>query len=223
VVARIGEIVGLVGGGHPHAGLGAVVEHDLLGEPKAQIGFEEFAVAGDVGGQAVEVVEAAHVAAAGRIALGLVLQRRFLVRRRRVPFGVVIELDQVAVRIPAREGLAVAEIAVVPADVEARARERRGPPLQRLRAAGAERAMPEPRCPRWGELEGIALVVVPAAQIDAVALLAALGHAHDVDEEPAAVLEFRRQDLDMAEMGDVENGLRLHRRSAFRAAISAAC
>jgi hypothetical protein len=119
VIAGRGEVVGLVGGRHPHAGFGAVVEHDLLGEPKAEIVFEEFAVALDVGRQAIEVVDAPHVATARRITLRLILQRRLLVCRRLVPFGVIIELDQVAVRIPAGEGLAVAEIAVGPADIEA--------------------------------------------------------------------------------------------------------
>ncbi len=88
-----------------------------------------------------------------------------------------------AVGVLAHEALAVAEIAVGPADVEAGALERRGAPLQRLRRAGAESDMAHAGSFRRGELERIALVVIPAAQENAVAFLAALGHAHDVDEE----------------------------------------
>src|SRR5262245_66448845 len=40
VVARVGKIVALVGCCHPHAGFGAVVEHDLLGQLEAEIVLE---------------------------------------------------------------------------------------------------------------------------------------------------------------------------------------
>src|ERR1035437_6286312 len=52
VIARVSEVVGLVGGGHPHAGLRAVVEHDLLGQHEAEIVLEEFPVRLDVHRQA---------------------------------------------------------------------------------------------------------------------------------------------------------------------------
>ena len=188
----------------------AVVEHDLLGQAEAEIVLEELAVGLDVGGEPIEMVDAPHVAAARRIALRLVLQGGLLVGRRVVPFGLVIKLDDVAVGILADEGLAVAEIAIGPADVEAGAFQRRRAPLQRLRRARAEGDMRHAGGLRGGELERIALVVVPAAQIDAVALLAALGHAHHVDEELAALLEFRRQHFEMAEMGDVDVRFGLH-------------
>ena len=210
VVAGIGEVVGLVGGGHPHAGFGAVVEHDLLGQHEAEIVLEEFAVGLDVDGEPVEVVDAARVDAARRIGLRLVLERRLELGRRLVPFGLVIDLEPVAVRILEHEGLAVAEVAVGPADVEAGALERGGAPLQRLRRARAEGGVAEAGGLGRGELERIALVVVPAAQIDAVALLAALRHAHHVDEEAAALLEFGREHFDMAEMGDVVDRFALH-------------
>ena len=60
-------------------------------------------------------------------------------------------------------------------------------------------------------LSAIALVIVPAAQIDAVALRAALRHAHDIDEEFAALLEFRRQQFEMREMGNIEDGFAVHK------------
>ena len=174
VVARIGEVVGLVGHRHPDRGFGAVIENDGLGQPEAEIVLEEDPVGLDVDRQPVPVVEPAHIAAARRKALRLVLQRWLLVGRRLVPLGLVVKLDHVAVRILAHEGLAVAEIAVGPADVEARALQRRGAPLQRLRRARAIGDMAHARRLRRRQLERIALVVVPAAQIDGVALLAAL-------------------------------------------------
>src|SRR5262245_21826697 len=98
-----------------------------------------------------------------------------------------------AVRILEDEGLAVAEIAVRPSDVEAGALQRGGAAFERLRRAGAEGGMAETRRFRVGELERIALIVVPAAQKHAGIFLAALGHPHYVDEKPSALLEFRRQ------------------------------
>ena len=111
----------------------------------------------------------------------------------------------------------MAEIAIAPADVEAGALQRGGAPLQRLRRAGTESGMAKAGCLRGGELERIALIVVPAAQVDAVAFLAALRHPHHVDEELAALLEFRRQDFDMAEMGDVVDRFGCH---GFRSFLS---
>ena len=126
MIAGIGEVVGFVGRGQPDAGLAAVVHDDALGETEAEIILEEFAAARDIGGKPVPVIDAPHVAAARRETLRLVLQRRFLVRRRVIPFGVVIELDDVAVGILADKGLALAEIAIVPADVETGALQRHG-------------------------------------------------------------------------------------------------
>ena len=77
--------------------------------------------------------------------------------------------------------------------------------LQRLRAARAERHVPHARGLRGRQLQRMALVIVPAAQIDRVALAAALGHAHDVDEEVQALVRLRRQQLDVAEMGEIED------------------
>ena len=61
------------------------------------------------------------------------------------------------------------------------------------------------------ELERIALIVIPGAQIDRFASTSADRHPHDVDEEGEALVGLRRQELEMAEMGNVENGLCLHR------------
>src|SRR5665213_2161515 len=119
VVARIGEVVRLVGGGQPDAGLRSVIEHDAFGQAEAEIVLEELAAGGDVGGKPVPVIDPAHVAATRGKTLRLVLQGWLEFRRRLIPLGVVIELDDMAVGILADEGLAMAEVAVSPADVEA--------------------------------------------------------------------------------------------------------
>jgi hypothetical protein len=70
--------------------------------------------------------------------------------------------------------------------------------------------MADAGCFRGGELEAVALIIVPSAQEDAVAFLAALGHAQDVDEESAALLEFRGEQFEMGKMGDIEDRLAVH-------------
>src|SRR6476469_5674378 len=112
------------------------------------------------------MIEPAHIDAARRKPLRLVLERRLLVLWRIIPFGVVIKLDAVAVGILAHEGLAVAEIAVGPTDVEPGALQRRRAAFQRLRRAGAKRDVTHARGLGGGELEGVALIVIPSAQID---------------------------------------------------------
>ena len=69
MVAGVGEIVALVAHRHPHRGFGAVVQHDLLGQPAAEIFLEENAVGLDVDREAIEMIEAAHIDAARRKAL----------------------------------------------------------------------------------------------------------------------------------------------------------
>ena len=138
MVAGIGEVVALVRHRHPHRRFRAVVEDDLLGGAQAEIILEEQAVRLDVDGEAIEVVEPAHVDAARGKALRLVLQRRLQLRRRLVPFGLVIELDDVAVGVAATERRPLPHVAVDPADIEAGTFQRRDAALQRLRAARAQ-------------------------------------------------------------------------------------
>ena len=106
---------------------------------QAQIVFEEEPVGLDVDGEAIEVIEPADIDAARRKPLRLVLQRRLEFGRRLIPFGLVIELDDVAVGIAAAERRPLPHVAVNPADVEAGALQRGDAALQRLRAAGAQR------------------------------------------------------------------------------------
>jgi hypothetical protein len=203
--ARIGEVVALVRGGQPHAGLGAVVEHDLLGETKAERLLEELAIGLDVRGQAVEVVKPAHVHAPARDALRLILQGGPQIFRRLVPLGLVVDLQQVAVRIVELVGRTMAQFALVPTDPEARLLQRRDPALQRLRAARPERRVTQAGRVRPGQLKRVALVIVPASEIHRLTLPSALGHAEYVHEEAQRFVRLRRQELDMAEMGHVHD------------------
>ena len=153
------------------------------------------------------MVEPADIDAACRKPLRLVLQRRLQFGRRLVPFGLVIEFDDVAVGIAAAKRRPLPHVAVDPADVEAGTLQRGDAALQRLRAAGAQRHVLHPGGLGRRQLQRIALVIVPAAQIDRLALLAADGHAHDVDEEFQALVRFWRQHFHMAEMGEIEDRL----------------
>ena len=87
------------------------------------------------------MIDPPDIDAAGGKALRLVLQCWFELRRRLVPFGHVVELDDVAVGIPAAERRPLPHVAVDPADRELRTLQRGDAPFQRLRAAGAQRHM----------------------------------------------------------------------------------
>ncbi len=150
--ARVGQVVALVRAGEPHAGFRTVIEHDAFGETKAQIALEELAIGLNVDGKAVEVVEAAHVHAARREALRLVLERRPQGFGCLVPLGLVVELNQVPVRVVKLIGGPMPQLALVPAHPTAGALQRLNTPLQRLRAAGAEGHMAKTRGGRAGEL-----------------------------------------------------------------------
>ena len=91
------------------------------------------------------MIEAADIDAARRKALRLIFQRGFEFGRRLVPFGLVIEFDDVAVRIAAAERRTVAEIAIGPADVKSGSLKGGDAPLQRLRAPRPQRHVLHPR------------------------------------------------------------------------------
>src|ERR1700722_5732539 len=110
-----------------------------------------------------------------------------------------------AVGIVELVGRAMPELVLDPADSRARVFQRLHAPLQRLRTSRAERGMPEAGGVPPRQLQAIALVIVPAAQIDRVSEAPAFGHPEHVDEEREAALRRRRQEFDMTEMGDVHD------------------
>ncbi len=118
MIARVGKVITFVCCGHPHAGLGAIVEHNLLGQHETEIVLEKFAVGFDVNGKTVEMVNASHIYAARRVTLRLILECWLEFGRSFVPFGVVVDLEFVAVRILELKCLAVTNIAITPPDIE---------------------------------------------------------------------------------------------------------
>ena len=180
-VARVGDVVGLLVGREPDPGLGAVVEHDLLGQPQAEVVLEEDAVLGGIDGEEVDVVEVAHADAAPRVALRLVLERRPKLRRRLVALGLVEELEPVAVGIEEAVGGAVTEVAVEPLALDAGRLERGDPALAAPRGcASGRRGARRPACVGRGQLHRRPLVVAEAAQVHRVAALARDLHPEDL-------------------------------------------
>src|ERR1700683_1166639 len=140
VIERNRKIVGLVGAGEPDCLL-AGLEQDLLGHAHAELLHIEAPRARDIDGEEVEMIEPAHGNTARGISLRLVLERGLELRRRRIPLGLVVKLDHVAVGIAASIGRAVADIAVDPADMMRRILQRGDAPLKRLGAARSERGV----------------------------------------------------------------------------------
>jgi len=89
----------------------------LLGEAATQVFLKENAIRFDVDGEAIEMIEAPYVDAAGRESHGLVFQRGAQLGRRHIPLGLIVDLDLVSVGIVEGKRGAVAEITFGPAEV----------------------------------------------------------------------------------------------------------
>src|SRR5262249_19722129 len=66
-----------------------------------------------------------------------------------------------------------------------------------------------------GQLQAVALIVAPTAQVHGLPFARLDLHPEQLDEEPQAVVRERRQQLGMADVGEVVDRLR-HRRSDSR-------
>ena len=148
-----GHIVGFIGGGQPHAHLGAVIELNPLGAAKPEVALVKFAAAAHIDGEAVIVVEPSDIHPARGVALGLVAQRRPQRLRRLVPLRVVIQLHQMAIRVTEAEGAAMAKAARMLSDGHAIGAQRGHPAGQRGRAAGAPASMAKARGGGGGQLQ----------------------------------------------------------------------
>ena len=209
IVLGEGNVIGLVGGGHPCACLGAVIQHDLFGQAHAQTLLEKHAGFGHIQHQQVQMVDPAGIAAAGGIFHRLIFQcgpERF---GSLIPFGVVIEFDRVAIGRAGAIGRAVAEIAIGPADTPAFVLQDFDAAFECFLAHGAPRHMAHARGAGGRKLQRMEFVIIPAAQIDAVALAPAFGQAQHIDKEMDAFGQFGGEHLDMAEMGNVMTGFGL--------------
>src|SRR5690606_36172854 len=157
-VPRVDEVVGLVGEREPASGDGAVVQADLLGGVPAQHVPQELGARLDLGGQEVDVVEAADAHAHRRVRLRLVLQGRRQLRRRLVPLRLPVDLQLVPVRVAEHVGRADAGVAVAPPDPEARVLDRLHAAVERLLRRRAQPGPPDAGRAVRGELEGVVLV-----------------------------------------------------------------
>ena len=124
--------------------------------------------------------------------------------RRPVPLGLVVDLHRVAVAGEECIGGPVAQVALGPALAVAGLVDHAGTMLQRLGAGGAVGEVAEACGLGFGELQRVVLVVVPGAQVDRLALPAALGEAEDLGEEAQALLGLGGQQLDMGKVRQIE-------------------
>ncbi len=142
-------------------------------------------------------------AAAAGVALRLVAPGRLQMVGRDIALGLVVELEDVTVRVVEAVRRAVSDVAVRPADAVARRLDGADRPLERVLARGAKRQVTHPRLRRLGQLQAVAEVVAPAAQVDGLALARLDLHAEDVDEEREALLRLRRQQLRVPDASEV--------------------
>src|SRR6202011_5601200 len=161
--------------------------------------------------------------AAARVGLGLVLQRRLELIGRRVPLALPVQLQLVPVRVAEQVGGPDARVAVLPADAEPGRFDRRHPGFERGLARGPQPDPPDARGLVRGELDRVVLVVVPGAQVNRVALAAGLGQAEHLHEEPQALAQFGRQQLDVPEVRDIMQRRPRRRRPRIPDMVLRAC
>jgi hypothetical protein len=149
------------------------------------------------------VVQPLHGGAAADVALGLVLQRRPQLFGRAVLLGLEVELERVAVGVGEAVGGAVAEVAVDPALAATGRLDRAHPPLQSLGAPGAHGHVAQAGALRLGQLEAVALIVAPAAQEHGLPLARLDLHPEHLLEEAQALVRLGREQLGVADVGDV--------------------
>ncbi len=157
------------------------------------------------------MVEPFHGDAAPRVALGLVLQRRRELGRGVVAIRLVQDLEHVPVGVgePVRRPVAV--VAVAPPLPPTSRLDSPGHPVERLLVPGPERQVADAGPSRLGQLEAVAPVVSPSAQVRRRPVLRLDLHAEDVDEEPEALLRRRREKLGVVDVREI--GRSRHQRS----------
>jgi hypothetical protein len=191
----------------PRPRLGAVVELDALVQAVAELLLGEDPTGPHVGGEDVDVVQALDGGAAPDVALGLVLQCGHELGRRAVALDLVEQLEDMAVRVGAAIGRAMPNVALAPPQPEPRRLDGGHAALERLEAPGPQRHVGHARGVGLGELQAIALVVAPAAQENRLPLARLDLHPEDVDEEAQALLGLGRQQLGVADVRDLVQGL----------------
>ncbi|MBB4683176.1 hypothetical protein BJY18_000661 [Amycolatopsis jiangsuensis] len=149
------------------------------------------------------MVEAADADTPPGFGLRLVLQLRRELGRCLVPGGLVVERDLVTVGIGGHPQRADAGLVADPVPSPAGRFDGRRPALQRLGGGAAQRGPAEPGTIAARDDQAVMFVVVPGTQVDVVAVALGDGQAEKVGEERDGVLEARREQLCVPEMGDV--------------------
>ena len=99
------------------------------------------------------------------------------------------------------------DVPVDPAAAEARLLDCGDAALERLGAPGAQCEVAQAALRRLGQLQAVAEVVAPAAQVDRLPVARLLLHPEHVDEEAQALVGLRREQLGVADAGDVVDRL----------------
>ena len=149
------------------------------------------------------MIQAPRIDPSARESGRLILQRRLVVGGD-VALGLPVERHPVAVGVGELERRTRAHLAVDPASAESGLVDRGDATLQCVLARRAEGRAADACGIRGGQLDRVELVVVPAAQKHGVALFGDHAHREKLREERAALLELRGEQLDAAEVGDVE-------------------
>ena len=153
------------------------------------------------------MVEPFHGSATTDVALRLITPRRPQVIRRFVALRLVVELEDVSVRVREAIRAAVAHVSVDPAEPTSAHLDSRDSAVERLGAPRSQRDVAEPGTGRLRELQAVAKVVPPPAQEDRLPVARFLLHAENVDEEAEALLRIRREKLRVPDAGEVVDRL----------------
>ena len=204
MILGIGDVVALVVDREPAPAQPAIVELDLLRHPAAQRLHHEIADFSHVERQQVEMVDAARRTSSAMIALGYVLQLGLLIFGRLVDTCVVVQLEDMPIRVGESIGPPMSLIVIDPADAAPHALDNRHPPRQRFRRRCAICDMTDARGGMCRELQRMEFIIVEGPQPGhAIAHLAGR-ETIDPGEEIQAFREFVGVKLDMTEMGNVE-------------------
>jgi hypothetical protein len=179
-----------------------VVQH-LLAQAESELLLREAAIGRNVAGKQRQVVDAPHPDAVAGDLHGQVLERGTQVIGRAVFRLLVIDLHQVAVRVVETVGRSAADVAFLPADPQARGRDRLDAPLQRLGRRGTPGDASDAGVLRFGELERREGVIAVGAQVDRHAAVVNDLHAENIAKVPEGPGRIRREQLDAAQMRDV--------------------
>src|SRR5699024_2177595 len=154
--------------------------------------------------EVVDVVEPTGVDSATRDLRGLVNQGRPVEIGGHVAFGVVVDRHQVTVGDFELGGGAAADLSVLPHVAEPGGFDRGDPTIEGFLTRGAVEGASNTVCVRGGELDGVELVFVPAAQVRGISDAGDLLHREQVGEEAQALFEYGSEEFNGTEVRNIE-------------------